>query len=76
MAQMEMEIGEQRHRNSERMEVLKEKVALVVKSYGELEVKHSRQEMEWLVFKEKWVEQKSMYLDRIQFLEQYIAQSD
>lgn len=76
MAQMEMEIGEQRHRNSERMEVLKEKVALVVKSYGELEVKHNRQEMEWLVFKEKWVEQKSMYLDRIQFLEQYIAQSD
>lgn len=56
--------------------MLKEKVALVVKSYGELEVKHNRQEMEWLVFKEKWVEQKSMYLDRIQFLEQYIAQSD
>ena len=55
------------------MEVLKEKINFVVKSFGELEFKFERSELEWMTFKENWMEEKSMYLHRITFLENYIS---
>ena len=55
------------------MEVLKEKLNFVVKSFGELEFKFERSELEWMAFKDNWMEEKSMYLHRITFLENYIS---
>lgn len=55
------------------MEVLKEKINFVVKSFGELEFKFERSELEWMAFKDNWMEEKSMYLHRITFLENYIS---
>lgn len=57
------------------MEMLKDKTNLVVRSYNELERKVERSELEWLSFKESWMEEKSMYLHRISFLEEYISTS-
>jgi len=39
-----------RERNSERIDVLKEKTNLVIRSYNELERKMEHHEKEWLLF--------------------------
>jgi len=39
-----------RERNSERIDVLKEKTNLVIRSYNELERKMENHEKEWLLF--------------------------
>jgi chromosome segregation ATPase len=75
MAQMDTELTEYRHKNNEKLENLKERTLFIMKSYSELEAKTNKQEFEWLAFKEHWIEQKSMYLDRIKFLEDYISRS-
>lgn len=74
-AQMEAELNEYRLRNNEKLENLKERTLFIMKAYSELEVKTNKQDFEWLAFKEYWLEQKSMYLDRIKFLEDYISRS-
>jgi hypothetical protein len=75
LSDLEAELSEQRERSAERFEKMKERVNLTVRSFGELEGKWNRAEMDWLGFKEKWMEEKGIYLHRIAFLEEYIAKN-
>ena len=70
---LEVDVLESRKKNLERYELLKEKVNFVLKAYGQLDKKFNSSQLEWLKFKDQWLDEKGMYLHRIQFLEEYIA---
>jgi len=70
---IEEELKRCRDDNGYELETLQDKIAYVLKSYQDLEIKMTREESDEFLYRSKWQEEKSMYIDRISFLEGYIA---
>jgi len=48
---------------------LKDKVNFIMKEYTELESKMHSNELEWVIWKEQWITEKNIYLNKIKQLE-------